>query len=82
MAAHRPIKNPLQTSNLHYTNRLQQIKVFAELFSKSDRLPFHERSALTPRRTSKNDPMEGVVFFSRLVSRVLYVLSYVTAIYL
>ena len=35
-----PSKIPLKTASLQYTNRLPQIKVFAELFSKSDRFPF------------------------------------------
>ena len=50
MATHRPIqKIPFQT-HINSTNRLPSPKVFAELFSKSDRFPQNKKSAVTIRQ--------------------------------
>jgi hypothetical protein len=50
----------LQT-HINPTNRLQQYKVFAELFSKSDRLPFPNAPHL-PHFTAKGHRQKAMTF--------------------
>ena len=50
-----PSKIPFSQTHINPTNRLQQYKVFAELFSKSDRIPFTPpQHSLHPFRISRN----------------------------
>jgi hypothetical protein len=60
MATHRPIKNSPSIS-YQLSNRLQQYKVFAELFSKSDRIPFPDAPHL-PHFTAKGHRQKAMTF--------------------